>query len=133
MGALHTLSCRRRRADVRAGTARRSPTRTSRSRSTPRWTCSRRGSTRGCRARDRLAKALSEQQGFLNGFFDPALKAALDLRIVVDPQAATPVSVALLGRVWGADTPRSTARAERLCTQVHASLPRHVAGYPGAG
>src|SRR5450755_331447 len=32
---------------------------------------------------ERLAKALGEQQGFLNGFFDPALKAALDLRIVV--------------------------------------------------
>jgi hypothetical protein len=50
---------------------------------------------------DRLAKALSEQQGFLNGFFDPALKAALDLRIVVEQQAATPITVALVGRVWG--------------------------------
>lgn len=32
---------------------------------------------------NRLAKALGEQQGFLNGFFGPDLKVALDLRIMV--------------------------------------------------
>jgi len=47
---------------------------------------------------DRLAKALGEQQGFLNGFFDPALNAALDLRIVVEQQAATPITVGLMPR-----------------------------------
>ena len=79
---------------------------------------------------DRLAKALSEQQGFLNGFFDPALRAALDLRIVVEQRAATPITVGLIGRVWGADTSEVAAKADRLCTQLHASLPRHVTGTP---
>ena len=60
---------------------------------------------------DRMAKALSEQQGFLNGFFDPALRAALDLRIVVEQQAATPITVGLIGRVWGTDMPEVAARA----------------------
>jgi Helicase HerA, central domain len=79
---------------------------------------------------DRMAKALSEQQGFLNGFFDPALKAALDLRVVVEQQAATPITVGLIGRVWGDDTSEVAARADRLCAQLHASLPRHVTGTP---
>jgi hypothetical protein len=79
---------------------------------------------------DRMAKALGEQQGFLNGFFDPALKAALDLRIAVEPQAATPITVTLVGRVWGADSSEVAARADRLCAQLHASLPRHVTGTP---
>jgi Helicase HerA, central domain len=59
----------------------------------------------------------------------PGLSArgdALDLRIAIDPAAATPVSVALLGRVWGTDAPEVSARAERLCAQVHAAVPRHV-------
>jgi hypothetical protein len=81
---------------------------------------------------DRMAKALAEQQGFLNGFFDPDLQAALDLRIMVDPHGATPISVALIGRVWGASNAEVTARAERLSAQVHASLPRHVTGTPVA-
>src|ERR1700722_9032615 len=79
---------------------------------------------------DRLTKALDEQQGFMNGFFDPTLRAALDLRIIVTPQAATPLSVALLGRVWGAEEREVAARAERLCGQVHASMPRHVTATP---
>jgi hypothetical protein len=84
----------------------------------------------GLQRADRLAKALGEQQGFLNGFFDPALKAALDLRIVVDQQAATPITVGLLGRVWGTDPAEVAAKADRLCSQLHASLPRHVTGTP---
>jgi hypothetical protein len=79
---------------------------------------------------DRLAKALAEQQGFLNGFSDPALRAALDLRIIVDHQAPTPVSVALVGRAWGTEAAEVRSRAERLCAQLHASLPRHVSGTP---
>jgi Helicase HerA, central domain len=79
---------------------------------------------------DRMAKALSEQQGFLNGFFDPALRAALDLRIVVEQQAATPITVGLIGRVWGPDASEVAAKADRLCAQLHASLPRHVTGTP---
>ncbi len=79
---------------------------------------------------ERLAKALDEQRAFLNGFLDPALNAALDLRVIVEPRAPTPVSVAIIGRVWGADAAEVTARAERLCSQVHASLPRHVTGKP---
>ncbi len=49
---------------------------------------------RGLPRAQRLSKALDEQQGLLNGFFDPALSAALDLRIIADPQAAVPLSVA---------------------------------------
>src|ERR1700733_83583 len=64
---------------------------------------------------DRLAKALGEQQGFVNGFFDPDLKAALDLRIVVRQQAATPVSVSLVGRAWGDEATEVAARGRRLC------------------
>jgi len=79
---------------------------------------------------DRMAKALAEQQGFLNGFFDPDLQAALDFRIMVDPHAATPISAALIGRVWGTDEAEVSARAEQLSAQVHASLPRHVTGTP---
>ena len=50
---------------------------------------------------ERLAKAQAEQQSFLNEFLDPGLGMALDLRVTADPGASTPVSVALLGRVWG--------------------------------
>jgi hypothetical protein len=74
----------------------------------------------------RVSKAQAEQQGFLNGFFDPALGLALDLRITADPAASTPVSVALLGRVWGSSADAVTVRAESLRTQVHAAVPRHV-------
>jgi hypothetical protein len=82
----------------------------------------------GLQRAERLSKAHAEQQGFLNGFFDPALRAALDLRISVNPAAATPVSVALLGRVWGRESQEVTERTQRLRAQVHAALPRHVTG-----
>lgn len=76
---------------------------------------------------ERLAKAQAEQQGFLGQFFDPALRAALDLRLVVDPAASTPVSAVLLGRVWGDDRSSVAERAEELRSRVHAAMPRHVA------
>jgi hypothetical protein len=79
---------------------------------------------------ERVAKAQAEQQGFLNGFFDPGLGVALDLRIAADPAAANPVSVALLGRVWGSGASAVTARAEGLRGQVHAAIPRHVSARP---
>ena len=75
---------------------------------------------------ERVSKAHAEQQGFLNGFFDPALGVALDLRIAANPAASTPVSVSLLGRVWGSSVDGVTARAEGLRRQVHAAIPRHV-------
>ena len=75
---------------------------------------------------ERVSKAQAEQQGFLNGFFDPGLGVALDLRIAADPGASTPVSVALLGRVWGGSVSGVTTRAEGLRKQVHAAIPRHV-------
>ncbi|MGH3248894.1 MAG: ATP-binding protein [Trebonia sp.] len=81
---------------------------------------------------ERLSRAHAEQQGFLNWFLDPALGAALDLRLAVDPAASTPVSAALLGRVWGDGTPNLTARAEELRSRVHAALPRHVIATPVA-
>jgi hypothetical protein len=77
---------------------------------------------------ERLAKALDEQQGMLNGFSEPALNAALDLRILSDPRAAVPLSVALVGRAWGNDQAEVAARADRLRGQLRASLPRHVIG-----
>jgi hypothetical protein len=79
---------------------------------------------------DRLAKALGEQQGFLNGFFDPDLKAALDLRIMVGQEGPTPITVSLIGRVWGLDPDEVAGRADRLSSQLVASLPRHVTGRP---
>jgi hypothetical protein len=72
----------------------------------------------------RLARARAEEQRFLEGFLDPALGAALDLRVIADPRASMPVSVALIGRVWGGTG--VAARAEGLRRQVHAALPRHV-------
>jgi Helicase HerA, central domain len=81
---------------------------------------------KGLSRSERVSKAQAEQQGFLNGFFDPGLGVALDLRIAADPAASTPVSVSLLGRVWGSSVDGVTARAEGLCAQVHAAMPRHV-------
>jgi hypothetical protein len=75
-----------------------------------------------------VSQALAEQQGFLNRFSDPELGVALDLRIAADPTASTPVSVALLGRVWGSSVGGVTERAEDLRAQVHGALPRHVTG-----
>jgi len=82
----------------------------------------------GMQRADRLAKAYGEQRAFLNGFIDPGLSAALDLRINVNPQAAAPISVVLLGRTWGSNTQEVTSRAQQLRGQVHAALPRHVIG-----
>lgn len=81
---------------------------------------------RGLPRHERVAKAQAEQQEFLDGFSDPGLGAALDLRIAVDPAASTPVSVSLLGRVWGGSADGVTARAEGLRGQVQAAMPRHV-------
>jgi hypothetical protein len=75
---------------------------------------------------ERVAKARAEQQRFLNDFFDPALGAALDLRVAADPKAGTPLSVSLLGRVWGNSTDEVTERAGSLQRRVHAAMPRHV-------
>jgi hypothetical protein len=74
----------------------------------------------------RVAKALAEQQGFLDAFADPALGAALDLRVATDPKAGTPLSVTLLGRVWGNSADEVTARAVILQRQVFATMPPHV-------
>ena len=82
--------------------------------------------------RQRVAKALAEQQGFLSGFLDPGLHAALDLRVAVDPAASTPLSLALLGRVWGASAEATAERAEGLRGRLKSALPRHVAAAPVA-
>ncbi|MGH2926946.1 MAG: hypothetical protein ACRDL8_01945, partial [Solirubrobacteraceae bacterium] len=79
---------------------------------------------------ERLAKARTEQQTFLGEFFDPGLGMALDLRIAVDPAASEPLSVSLLGRVWGGTVDAVTTRAERLRAQVRAAVPRHVIASP---
>jgi hypothetical protein len=74
----------------------------------------------------RLSRALEEQQGLLNQFSDPVLNVALDLRIIATPGAGT--SVAIVGRAWGGDPAEVTARAQRLSSQLRASLPPHVRG-----
>jgi hypothetical protein len=74
----------------------------------------------------RVSKARGEQQAFLARFLDPGLHAALDLRVAVDPAATTPLSAALLGRVWGGSAPALAERAEGLRGQVMAALPPHV-------
>jgi hypothetical protein len=78
----------------------------------------------------RLAKAQDEQQAFLDEFFDPGLGMALDLRIAADPAASAPVSVSVLGRVWGGTVDGVTARAESLRARVRAAVPRHVTASP---
>src|SRR6202008_2012529 len=75
---------------------------------------------------ERVSKAQAEQQGFIDGFFDPALRVALDLRIAADPAASTPVSVSLLGRVGGGSVGVVNVRAEALRRQVPAAVPRPV-------
>jgi hypothetical protein len=74
----------------------------------------------------RVSKARAEQQAFLARFLDPGLHAALDLRVAVDPAAPTPLSAALLGRVWGGSAPALAERAEGLRDQVRAAIPPHV-------
>ena len=74
----------------------------------------------------RLSRALEEQQGLLNQFSDPVLNVALDLRMIATPGAG--ISVAIVGRAWGADLAEVTARAQRLASQLRASLPPHVRG-----
>ncbi len=76
----------------------------------------------------RLRKALEEQRSFLNGLLDPSLQMLVDLRTRVRPGSASPIEVALLGRVWDADQDAAIRRAEQLQRLVMASLPRHVAG-----
>ena len=77
---------------------------------------------------ERVARARAEQQAFLSRFLDPGLEAALDLRVAVDPAAATPLSAALLGRTWAARPDAAAERAEDVRDRVQAALPRHVAG-----
>jgi hypothetical protein len=79
---------------------------------------------------ERLAKAQAEQQGFLNEFLDPGLGLALDLRVTADPGASSPVSVSLLGRVWGGTVDGVSARAESLRARVRAAVPRHLIASP---
>jgi hypothetical protein len=75
---------------------------------------------------ERVTRARAEQQAFLSAFLDPGLGAALDLRIAVDPAASTPLSVAVLGRVWGGSAAAAAERAEGLRGRVKAAVPRHV-------
>jgi hypothetical protein len=82
----------------------------------------------GMERSERLKKALEEQRSFLNGMLDPSLRLLLDLRTRVRPGTASPIEVALLGRVWDDEQQAAESRAEGICRQVVASLPRHVTG-----
>ncbi len=78
---------------------------------------------------ERLHKALEEQRGFLNAQLDPRL-GVIDLRMRVDPSARTPISMALLGRVWANERGRAEALADERQRLLAASLPRHVSCAP---
>jgi hypothetical protein len=80
----------------------------------------------GLASDQRLSRALTEQQGLLGAFFDPGLNVALDLRVISSPGAA--LTVAIVGRAWGADPAEVSTRALQLAQRLHASLPRHVTG-----
>ncbi len=82
---------------------------------------------------DRLAKALGEQQGFLNGFSDPALNAALDLRISVDPGAfgAGVGGVARAGVGPGSRRGHRPGRAAEHPGARRAAAARHRDARPG--
>lgn len=82
----------------------------------------------GLERSERLRKALDEQRSFLNGLLDPSLGALVDLRTQVRPGTASPLEVAILGRVWDAEQQAAQRRAEEIRRQIVASLPRHVAG-----
>ena len=77
---------------------------------------------------ERLRIALEEQRSFLNGLLDPSLQMLVDLRTRVRPGAASPIEVALIGRVWDLEEGVARQRAEDLRQQVVGSLPRHVVG-----
>lgn len=77
---------------------------------------------------DRLRTALEEQRAFLNGLLDPSLQMLVDLRTRVRPGTASPIDVALLGRVWDAEQAVAAQRADDLLAHVVGSLPRHVVG-----
>ncbi len=75
---------------------------------------------------ERVSRAQAEQREFVGAFLDPGLGAALDLRVAVDPAAAAPLSVTLLGRVWGDSADAVAKRAEELRGRVLAAVPQHV-------
>jgi hypothetical protein len=75
---------------------------------------------------ERLRKALSEQQSFLGGLLDPGLQAAVELRVIAEPDEKPPITVAVLGRCWDANEDQARARAKALAHQVRTALPRHV-------
>ncbi len=79
---------------------------------------------------ERVSRAQAEQREFVGGFLDPGLGAALDLRVAVDPAAAAPLSVALLGRVWGGSADAVAKRAEELRGRILAAVPQHVTAAP---
>ncbi len=77
---------------------------------------------------ERLRTALEEQRSFLNGLLDPSLQMLVDLRTRVRPGTATPIEIALLGRVWDAEQAMAARRADDLLAHIVGSLPRHVVG-----
>jgi hypothetical protein len=79
---------------------------------------------------EQVARARAEQLRFLTAFLDPGLRAALDLRIAADPAAPTPLSAALVGRVWDSQADAAAERALQLRDQVRAAVPRYVAATP---
>jgi hypothetical protein len=79
---------------------------------------------------EQVARARAEQLRFLAAFLDPGLRAALDLRIAADPAASTPLSAALVGRVWDSRAEAAAERAAQLRDEVRAAVPRYVAATP---
>jgi Helicase HerA, central domain len=77
----------------------------------------------------RLGKALDEQRAFVNQLLDPRL-GLVDLRTRVEPGAAVPIAITLLGRTWDTEATghedAAIGRRERLL----ASIPRHLSASP---
>ena len=77
----------------------------------------------------RLRKALDEQRAFVNQLLDPRL-GLVDLRTRVEPRAAVPIAIALLGRTWDTEATclegAAVGRRERLLAS-HPTPPERLA------
>ena len=76
--------------------------------------------------RERLARAIQEQQQFVSSLFGMANQAAFDLRLTVTPGGAVPIDVAVLCRAWADQVDQAAQNATAYARHVAAAVPRHV-------
>ena len=77
----------------------------------------------------RLRKALDEQRAFVNQLLDPRL-GLVDLRTRVEPGAAVPIAIVLLGRTWDTEATGHEGAAAGRREGLLASIPRHLSASP---